>query len=58
MNRTEAWDKELLNKMRGTPWNPVPWKEDMRIPVDITDAGEVVCEDDEVQSDDDAEGDE
>ena len=43
----------------GVPWKPVFGKEDVRIPVDITDEGGVVCEDDEVQSErSDDEGDE
>ena len=50
LSETDAWDRVLLSQMRGVPWNPVPGKDDIRIPVDITDEGAVVCEDDEVPS--------
>ena len=46
----DAWDGELLNRMKGVPWNLVPGKDDIRVPVDITEEGAVVCEDDEVPS--------
>ena len=50
LSETDAWDRVLLSQMRGVPWNPVPGKDDIRIPVDITEEGAVVCEDDEVPS--------
>ena len=50
LSETDAWDPVLLSQMRGVPWNPVPAKDDIRIPVDITEEGAVVCEDDEVPS--------
>ena len=50
LSETDAWDPVLLSQMRGVPWNPVPGKDDIRIPVDITEEGVVVCDDDEVPS--------
>ena len=49
-SQDDAWDKELLLRMKGVPWNPVPGRDDIRVPVDITDNGGVVDEDDDIQS--------
>ena len=47
LNGEEAWDKELLLKMKGLLWRPVPGREDMRIPVEISvDEGAVGDDDD------------
>ena len=52
----ESWDNAMIMKMKGVPWNPVPGREDSRIPVAIEGDGVIVDEDDvEVQEMDDDE---
>ena len=40
MAEGEQWNRELVLGMRGTPWEPVPGKQGMHIPVDVDDNGE------------------
>ena len=34
------WDKDLLLNMKGLPWEPIPGKQNMHIPVELHDDGE------------------
>ena len=36
----EQWNKDLVLGMRGSPWEPIPGKQGMYIPVDVDDSGE------------------
>ena len=51
----ERWDKNNILEMVGTPWEPVPGKDDQHIPVDIVDNGEYMgsdSENEEMKADD------
>ena len=47
----ESWDKEMLMRMKGVPWNPVPGREDPRIPVAI-EGDDVIVDDDDMKEQD------
>ena len=36
----EQWNYEMVIQMRGLPWEPVPGKRGMHIPVDVDDQGD------------------
>ena len=36
----EQWHRDMVLGMRGSPWEPVPGKQGMHIPVDVDDSGE------------------
>ena len=40
MANGEQWNPELVLGMRGLPWEPVPGKQSMHIPVDVDDIGD------------------
>ena len=40
MAEGEQWNRERVLRMRGSPWEPVPGKQSMHIPVDVDDNGE------------------
>lgn len=44
----ERWDKEAVLNMKGLPWETIPGKVSMHIPVEITDGGQEVQVDEEV----------
>ena len=40
MAKGDQWNRELVLGMRGTPWEPMPGKQGMHIPIDVEDNGE------------------
>ena len=40
LSEMDQWNKEMVLQMRGTPWEPVPGKQNMHIFVEVDDDGE------------------
>lgn len=40
LSECDQWNKDMILQMRGSPWEPVPGKQNMNIPVDVDDSGE------------------
>ena len=40
MANGEQWNKNMVLQLKGLPWEPVPGKQSMHIPIDVNDNGE------------------
>ena len=36
----EQWNRDTVLNMKGSPWEPIPGKQSMHIPVDVEDIGD------------------
>ena len=50
LSKDQCWDAAMVNRMKGVPWEVVPGRPGVAIPVEIQDNGDVtIAEDDDVE---------
>ena len=48
-DETEQFNVEEINKIVGSPWEPVPGRNNMRIPTNIEESGEILNDEGEIE---------